>query len=75
MERFLTNIAFSELTLLKIGILLGMVFYVIFAYIVVKQVNLMTKTLEVEPNRVIRAISKFPLYVAIAFLITALIIL
>jgi len=75
MERFLTNIAFSELTLLKIGILLGMVFYVIFAYIVVKQVNLMTKTLEVEPNRVIRAISKFHLYVAIAFLITALIIL
>lgn len=64
---------FSSLT--KIGLLFFLFLYIIFAFLVSKQVALMTKTLEVGLDAVLRAIAILHLIVAIAVFIYAFFVL
>lgn len=58
--------------IVKIAAVIGLVIYVIFAFIVMKQVNLMTETLELDFERPIKAVAAFHLIYAIGVLIFAL---
>lgn len=59
----------------KIFVLIALTIYIIFALVVVKQVNLMTETLEVEIESIIRLISYLHLFAAIGIFILAILIL
>lgn len=50
----------------KLGISIVFVFYIIFAFVIVKQVNKMTDTLEVGMERVLRALAWLHFFAAIA---------
>jgi len=56
-------------------IILALVLYLIFAFVIIRQVQLMTKTLEVGFEGQIRIISYLHLIAAIAVLMMALIVL
>jgi len=60
---------------LKYGILFGFLLYIIFAVVVVRQVKLMTKTLELGHEGVIKALSLIHLIAAVLiFFFTAAIL-
>lgn len=61
--------------LLKIGVILGLLVYIAFAVVVMRQVSLMTDTLELGHEKGIRALSKAHLIFSIAVLLFALVIL
>ena len=64
---------FSSFT--KLGLLFFLFLYIIFSFIVSKQVNLMTKTLEVGFESVIKAIALLHLIVSVAVFVYAFFVL
>lgn len=64
---------FSSFT--KIGLLLFLLLYIVFAFLVSKQVNMMTKTLEVGLETILRAVSLLHLIVSVAVFIYAFVVL
>jgi len=64
---------FSSLT--KIGLLFFLFLYIIFSFIVSRQVNLMTKTLEVGFESVLKSIALLHLVVSVAVFIYAFFVL
>jgi len=68
-------VGISIWSILKILIIIVMVLYLVFAFVVVRQVQLMTDTLEVGFESQLRTLSFAHLLFAIAVLIFALIIL
>ena len=58
--------------IVKIAAVIGLVIYLIFAFIVMKQVNLMTETLEVDFEKPIKVVATLPFIFAIFVLIFAL---
>lgn len=69
------NLTFGVSMLIKLAGVLAAVFYIIFAFVIVRQVNTMTATLEVGLEGVIRAISLLHLLFAIGALVAVLVIL
>lgn len=64
----------STLFLLKGGLIIGMLVYIAFAFIVLKQVKLMSETLDVEFGKPLRFVAVIHLAVAIGiFLFTLLV--
>ena len=57
---------------LKVGSIIGLMIYVIFAFVVMKQVNLMTETLEIDFERPIKTVATLHFIFAIFVLIFAL---
>ena len=71
-------LATTELSLLpfiKIAVAIGFLLYIAFAVVVVRQVNLMTATLELGHERVIKYLSLIHLVFAIASFVLTLVIL
>jgi hypothetical protein len=62
------NLNMTAWSVVKIAVIIGLVIYLIFAFIVMKQVNLMTETLEIDFEKPIKV-------VAIAHFIYALFVL
>ncbi|MHA2055297.1 MAG: DUF5657 family protein [Candidatus Hodarchaeales archaeon] len=76
----MTDLIFSEWSdttwlIIKLAFLIGILLYVIFAYIVTKQVKLMNETIEVGLENTIKIISYVHLAVSIFILILSMIIL
>jgi hypothetical protein len=62
----------SVWAIIKIAVIIGLVIYAIFAFIVMKQVNLMTETLEIDFERPIKAVATLHFIFALFVLIFAL---
>jgi hypothetical protein len=58
--------------LVKAGSIIGLIIYVIFAFVVMKQVNLMTETLEIDFERPIKTVATLHFILAMFVLIFAL---
>lgn len=71
----LIGLSFELGPLLKIPALLGAAFYIIFAFVIVKQVNKMTDTLEIGLEGLLRAIAIIHLLFSIGALLAVLVIL
>lgn len=71
----LVDLEFSALVLIKIAVLIFMVFYLIFAGIVVKQTRVMTETLQVGFEAPIKVLSLIHFVFALITLFLALIAL
>ncbi len=72
------NLQVAGITILpfvKVGLLLGLLIYIVFAFVVVKQVKLMTDTLELGHEGIIKILSKALLLFAIAVFFFSLILL
>lgn len=67
------NLTVTAFLLVKIAAIIGLVVYNIFAFIVIKQVNLMTQTLEVDLEGTIRGIAVFHFIFSLFVLIYAII--
>ena len=67
--------SFSFLPILKIFALIGLGIYIVFALVLVRQVQLMTDTLEVGFEKPIRFLSFVHLLFAVAVFVLALIVL
>jgi len=65
----------SILIIAKIAVTILLGLYVFFAVVVVRQVNIMTSTLEVGLERFLETVAVLHLLLAVATLITALVIL
>lgn len=72
---FLTNLGVPVWSLVKTAVLFALLIYIVFAVVVVKQVRLMTETLEVEFGRVIKVASYAHLIFAFAVFVLAIIVL
>jgi len=59
----------------KVAVLFGILVYNVFAFVLVRQVNLMTDTLELGHENFIRGLSKAHLIVAVVLFIFAFLIL
>ena len=59
---------------IKIAAIIGLVIYNIFAFIIIRQVNLMTQTLEVDLEGVIKGIAVIHFIFSICVLIFAILI-
>ena len=70
-----TDIEFSVLILIKIATLLFLLFYLIFAGVVIKQVKIMTETLEVGFEGPIKAIALIHFIFALTVLFLSIIML
>lgn len=68
-------LSFSIWPIIKIFILILLVLYIIFAFVVVRQVQLMTKTLEVGFESQLKFLSLLHFLFAIAVLVFAILIL
>jgi hypothetical protein len=66
------NLDTSVWAIIKIAVIIGLVIYAIFAFIVMKQVNLMTETLEIDFERPIKAVATLHFIFALFVLIFAL---
>lgn len=64
---------FSSLT--KIGLLFFLLLYIVFSFIVSKQVNLMTKTLQVGLDNILRSIALLHLIVSVLVFVYAFFVL
>jgi hypothetical protein len=62
----------SAWMIIKIAVVFGLVIYIIFAFVVLKQVNLMTDTLEVDFEKPIKAVAIFHFIFAVFVLVFAL---
>jgi hypothetical protein len=58
--------------LIKAGSIIGLIIYVIFAFVVMKQVNLMMETLEIDFEKPIKTVATLHFILAIFVLIFAL---
>lgn len=65
------EIIFDLVFLTKVGILILLVLYVIFSFIIVRQVDLMAKTLITPVSPIVKGLSIINLGFAIGFLILA----
>ena len=65
----------SVLMLMEVALAIFSAFYIIFAIVVLRQVTLMTKTLEVGFEVIIKAIAWFHLIFAVATLVSAIVIM
>ena len=63
------------LTIAKVAIIIGFTIYIIFALVVVKQVELMISTLEVPFEKQVRHLSLVHLLFAVIVLVVAILIL
>lgn len=61
--------------IIKLAVLFALLIYIAFAVVVIKQVNLMAETLEVDFDKVIRTVASLHLVFAISVFFLALIIL
>lgn len=68
-------IGISIWTITKVFFLVAIAIYVVFAFVMVKQVNLMTDTLEVDFETSIRIISYLHLIFSVVVFVVALILL
>jgi hypothetical protein len=68
------NLTGTGYTLVKIAAIFGMIIYNIFAFIVVRQVNLMTETLTIDLENVVKTIAILHFIFAIGVLIYAIFI-
>ncbi|HLE49077.1 MAG TPA: DUF5657 family protein [Patescibacteria group bacterium] len=59
--------------ILKIAAIVGMALYVVFAFVVLKQVNIMTQTLEVNFEKPLRIAAALHLFTAILVFIYSII--
>ena len=71
----LTTAEISLLPFVKIAVAIGFLLYIAFAVVVVRQVKLMTATLELGHERVIKILSLVHLVFAIIVFLLALVIL
>jgi len=71
----LSSLNTSGLLLLKIAILFSLLLYIVFSLVVVKQVNLMTDTLDVEIDRFIRFLANVQLIFVMGVFVFSLITL
>ncbi len=71
----LTNTGIPIWTLVKVAILFSLFLYAIFGLVLVRQTNLMTETLELGHERIIKAFSVTHFILIIIIFILALIIL
>ncbi len=71
----ITTVGLSVWTIVKFLVLIFLVIYIIFAFVVVKQVKSMTVTLEVGFEKQLKLMSFLHLLFAIAVLISSIIIL
>lgn len=70
-----SNLAPAVLFLVKIALWLFLLLYILFAGVVIKQVRVMTETLQVGLERPIRSVAVFHFIVSVAVFLLALIIL
>jgi hypothetical protein len=66
------NLSGTASILIKIAAVIGLVVYNIFAFIVIKQVNLMTQTLEVDMEKTIKGVAVAHFIFSICVLVYAL---
>lgn len=59
----------------KAAVLFGILVYIVFAFVLVRQVNLMTDTLELGHENFIKALSKVHFIISIVLFVFALLIL
>ena len=71
----ITTVEMSLLPIVKIAVAIGFLLYIAFAVVVVRQVKVMTATLELGHERVIKYLSFIHLVFAIATFILTLLIL
>lgn len=72
---FLVSLRFSPWFFVKFLFLIGLLLYIAFAVVVVRQVNLMTQTLNVKFESLLRFIALIHLLVAIGIFLLAIITL
>ncbi len=70
-----TTIGLSLWFFAKVAVLFGLLIYIIFTVVVIKQVNLMTATLELGHEREVKIISVLHLVFAVLVFLLALVIL
>lgn len=75
MEPIIPVLGFSVWAVVKLLFLFGLLVYIIFSLVVIRQVNLMTKTLEVGFESPLKTAAVVHLLLAIGVFILALIIL
>lgn len=68
------NLELTGWLLIKLATIFGLVIYNIFAFVVIKQVNLMTETLSVDLEKVIKGIAALHFIFALCILIYAIFI-
>lgn len=68
------NFSVTALVLVKIAAIIGLAIYNIFAFIVIKQVNLMTQTLEVDLEGLIKSVAVLHFIFSLCALIYAVVI-
>lgn len=61
--------------IVKISVLIFLFIYIIFAIIVTRQINLMSETLDVEFDEIIKVIGMFHLIISVAIFLLSLFIL
>jgi len=66
------NLSATGFILIKIAAVIGMSIYNIFAFIIIKQVNLMTQTLEVDLEKTIKGVAVAHFIFSIFVLVYAL---
>jgi hypothetical protein len=74
MGEILDGFGVNGLVFLKLAIIIGMVLYVVFAFIILKQVKLMTDTLELGFEKPIKMFAKLHLLIAALILAFSLFI-
>lgn len=72
---FLVSLSFNLWSIVKILVLLGLLIYIAFAIIVIRQVALMSQTIKVDFNLLLRLISWVHFGVVVMVFILALVIL
>lgn len=70
-----TNLGVSIWSVVKVAVLFAILIYIVFALVVVKQVNLMTETLELGHEAMIKLLSIGLLLFAIGLFIFVLVVL
>lgn len=68
------NLTVTAFLIVKIAAIAGLVIYNIFAFIVIKQVNLMTQTLEVDLEGMVRGIAVAHFIFSLCVLIFAILL-
>ena len=71
----LTNLGIPVWTIVKIAALFGLLIYIAFAVVVIRQVNLMTETLDLGHDTTIKILSRAHLLFSILVFLLALVIL
>ncbi len=75
MEQILIDAGDIFFSIAKIGFLFGLTLYIVFAVVIIKQVNLMTDTLELGHEGVIKNLSIAHLVFSVGVFLLAIVIL